>query len=405
MRKKHGFEKHTSLEQAKKALTDILNPINRQEEVSLINSNGRVASKKIKSKHDVPHYDRAAMDGWAVKAEDTYGSSRQSPSSFDVSEKKVEKNEAVRVHTGSNIPNKADAVVMIEDAQKTGEKVQIERSVSKGENIDNKGEDIEKGTIIFEDSRRLTPSDISLLKTLNLKTVEVYEKPKVSVIPTGEELVENNPGPGEVIETNGMMVSLYIKNWGGNPIYREPVKDEKDDIRKALERDIKTDLLVTTGGSSVGKRDYIPEIVENLGEVIVHGVSIKPGHPIGIGKVESDNGYTPIIILPGYPVSCAINSFLFVKHSVSKLGHIPSIPDRKIECRLQSKINSDIGKKTFTRVKIDKKDDKYIAIPVRTGGAGILSSLTKADGAVVTPEQIEGYASGDKVKAIYLDEI
>ncbi|MDY6765014.1 MAG: molybdopterin molybdotransferase MoeA, partial [Halobacteria archaeon] len=300
-------------------------------------------------------------------------------------------------HTGSPVPEKANAVVMVEHTKRIGDKVEVQKAVTRGKNVGDAGEDVESGTLLFQDGKRLRPSDIGLLKSVGVQEVEVYEKPEVAVIPTGEELVQDDPEPGEIIETNGLTVSLYVRRWGGKSIYREVVPDDEELLREALERDTDADLILTTGGSSVGERDLLPGIVDELGEVVVHGVAIKPGHPVGMGFISG----TPIIMLPGYPVSCIINAVLFGRSALRKLGSIPETPDPTVECRLERKIPSEVGMRTYTRVSVRKEGDNYIAVPVRTSGAGVLSSVSEADAIVEVPEDHEGYSAGETVEAVY----
>src|SRR5699024_4506609 len=160
--------------------------------------------------------------------------------------------------------------------------------------------DVAAGDHLYDAGHRLGPSDLGLLKSVGIDEIEVYESPTVGVFPTGEELVQRDPDPGEVIETNGLTVSRYVERWGGGARHRDVAADDRDALEAAIERDGDADLVVTAGGSSVGERDLVPDTVEEMGEMVVHGLGIKPGHPVGFGVVAD----TPILTLPGYPVSC-----------------------------------------------------------------------------------------------------
>ncbi|MDY6775597.1 MAG: molybdopterin molybdotransferase MoeA [Halobacteria archaeon] len=397
MRKQHGFRSNTRLDDALDVFLDHVSRIERSETVVLEDADARVAASDVEAERNVPGYDRAAMDGYAVRAEDTYGASTESPSSLEVTEGEVEEGEAVAVSTGEEIPKGADAVVMVEDTRQVGGMVEIETGVSRGKNVGNAGEDVAVGDSVVDEGHRLRPSDIAVLRSLGIDEVEVYDKPEVAVIPTGEELVESDPDPGEIIETNGEMVSNYVERWGGRPRYGEIVEDDFDAISEAVVDAADADLVVTTGGSSVGERDLTPEVIDENGEILVHGVGIKPGHPVGLGVVEG----TPVVMLPGYPVSCVVNSFLFVRPAVRELGSIDAPPDPTVDCVLDEKINSEVGKRTFTRVSVERRDGEHIGVPTRTSGAGVLSSVSEADAVIETGEENEGYDAGEVIEAVY----
>jgi molybdopterin molybdotransferase len=216
----------------------------------------------------------------------------------------------------------------------------------------------------------------------------------VGVIPTGEELVERDPEPGEVVETNGQTVSQYVERWGGKAEYRNIVTDDPVALRAAIERDLTKDVIVTTGGSSVGERDHLPEVVDDLGEVLLHGVAIKPGHPFALGVVRD----TPVLMLPGYPVACIVNAVQFLRPAIKWAGNLPLDPHPTREARLDRKVASETGKRTFVRVRLDEAGETPTAIPTRSSGAGVLSSVALADGWIEIPEDSEGVAEGDRVE-------
>jgi molybdopterin molybdotransferase len=356
-------------------------------------ADGRVLAESVVADRNVPHYARAAMDGWAVRAEDTFGAGDRSPAVLRESEGRVGPTEAVRVHTGSEVPEGADAVVMVEHTERFGDEVEVFDAVAGGENVAPAGEDVEAGQPLYEAGHRLRPSDLGLLKAVGITRVEVYDQPTVGVVPTGEELVERDPEPGEVIETNGLTVSRYVRRWGGRAEYRDVVTDDEAALRAAIERDLTKDVVVTTGGSSVGERDLIPEVVADLGEVLVHGVALKPGHPCALGVVRD----TPVVMLPGYPVACIVNAVQFLRPLLKHLesGTIPPHPTRT--ATLTRKVASEPGVRTFARVRTERRDGELVATPTRASGSGVLSSVALADGWVVVPEGLEGYDEGASV--------
>jgi molybdopterin molybdotransferase len=336
------------------------------------------------------------MDGWAVRAEDTFGAGDRSPAVLREADREgpVSKGEAARVHTGSELPEGADAVVMVEQTDRFGEEVEVFDAVAGGENVAPPGEDVAADQPLYEAGHRLRPSDLGLLKATGVHEVEVYERPTVGVIPTGEELVQGDPEPGEVVETNGLTVSRYVERWGGAATYRDVVTDEPSALRAAIERDLTKDVVVTTGGSSVGERDLVPEVVDGLGEVLVHGVALKPGHPAALGVVEG----TPVLMLPGYPVACIVNAVQFLRPVVKWVGNYPLSEHPTVEARLSRKIASEPGVRTFARVSLEEREGgERVATPTRASGSGVLSSVALADGWVVVPEGTEGYDEGATV--------
>jgi molybdopterin molybdotransferase len=406
-----GFKDRTRIREARATILDAVSPHQRTDRVPLGVADGAAVAEAITAPNPVPNYDRAAMDGFAVRAEDTFGASDRSPAILAAREAAdpgeaaaVAPGEAVRVHTGSELPEGADAVVKIEQAEPVGTEVEIFDAVAEGENVGDAGEDVAEGQQLFAPGHQLRPSDLGLLKSVGLDRVTVYESPTVGVIPTGEELVQSDPQPGEIIETNGLTVTKLAERWGAVPTYRDVVTDDRDALRAAIQRDLTKDVIVTTGGSSVGERDLIPEVVDDLGEVLVHGVALKPGHPVALGVVEE----TPVLMLPGYPVACIVNAVQFLRPVLKHVGHLPCEPLPTVEATLERKISSEPGQRTFARVSVEEADGDTEdaagdtapgrqAVPTRTSGAGVLSSVALADGWVAVPEDREGFAAGETV--------
>lgn len=388
-----GFKRLTRLDTACDRLLERVAPVERTESLPLTAADGRVLATPVDAERNVPHYERAAMDGFAVRAADTFGANERSPAVIERG--KAGPGTAARVHTGSRVPSGADAVLMVEHTEQVGETIEISSPVAEGENVAPVGEDVAAGDHLYDAGHRLGPSDLGLLKSVGVDKIEVYESPTVGVIPTGEELVQRDPDPGEVIETNGLTVSRYVERWGGNARYRAVVTDDRDALGAAIERDGDADLVVTAGGSSVGERDLVPDTVEEMGEMVVHGLGIKPGHPVGFGVVAD----TPILTLPGYPVSCIVTAVKLLRPALKRAGHLPYEPHPSTAATLDRKIRSDVGTRTFARVELRETDDENgaVAVPMRTGGAGVLSSVALADGWVVIPEEREGIPAGETV--------
>ncbi len=381
-----GFKERTRVEAARERLLDRVAVHDRTERVPLTEADGRTVATAVTAERNVPHYRRAAMDGFAVRAEDTFGASDRSPAV-------LRENEAERVHTGSALPEWADAVVMVEQANAASGEVEAFDAVGEGENVAPVGEDVAAGDRLYEPGHRLRPSDLGLLKSVGLREVEVYERPEVAVVPTGEELVQDDPVPGEVVETNGLTVSRLAERWGASARYRDVVTDDEAALRDAIEADLDADVVVTTGGSSVGERDLVPEVVEDLGEVFVHGVALRPGHPVALGEVDD----TLVVMLPGYPVACIVNAVQFLRPAVKRAGGMPIDDPPNVQARLDGKIRSEPGVRTFARVRLRESGDETVAEPVSASGSGVLSSVALADGWVVVPEQAEGIDDREEV--------
>ena len=390
-----GFEAVTPLADARAALQECCPPHGRTERCAVEAATGRVLATPVGADRAVPHYDRAAMDGYAVTASDTFDASDRSPVRLDRGESGGV-GSAVPVHTGSAVPDGTDAVVMVEFTEESESEVLVYDAVGPGENVAPAGEDVDAGQHLFDAGHRLTPTDLAVLRATGRDTVTVVERPRVSVLPTGEELVPGGaePDPGELVETNGLFVSELVGEWGGDVSYRDVVTDDTDRLTAALGADLDHDIVVTLGGSSVGERDLIPDVVADLGEVRTHGVAVKPGYPVGFGVVEE----TPVLMLPGYPVSCLVNSVQFLRPAVSWLAGTEPADHPTVRARLAEKVRSSPGKRTFARVRFDDSEDGAIAArPLRVSGAGVMSSVTRADGWVVVPESREGIPAGERV--------
>jgi len=397
-RKQSGFKQRTRVGAALAELRDVVEPHGRAEDVPLQDADGRTLAATLRAPASVPPTPEAAMDGFAVRAADTFGASDRSPELLEAvdgepTEGHVGPNQALRVHTGSALPEGADAVVMVEETQTVGGEVELFDAVAEGENVAPAGEDVEEGQELYEPGAVLRPSDLGLLKSVGFTELPVFESPVVTVIPTGEELVEADPDPGETVETNGLTTSRFVERWGGEPDERAPVDDDTEKLAGAIRSGLDSDIVVTTGGSSVGERDLLPEVLDELGEVLVHGVALKPGHPFGFAVVED----TPVLMLPGYPVANIINAVQFLRPAVKRAMDAPVPPHPTTEARLERKIASEPGVRTFARVRLREEDGDHVATPTRVSGSGVLSSVALADGWVVVNESSEGIDADARV--------
>lgn len=376
------FRRLSSLSYALERLLDLCNPLEEREKIQIKDACGRVLASDVLSPENLPSFNRAAMDGYAVRSHETRGASQSSP---------VRITEYVRVRTGAALPEGFDAVVMLEDSFLRGNVLEITAELTPYRNVSRIGEDVRSGDIVLSCEHRLRPPDLALLGAVGIDEVEVFKTPRVAVIPTGDELVPRScvPAPGEAREINSIMICSYVKLWGGEPQLSGVIPDERDAIKEAIKRCTGSDLILVSGGTSVGDRDYAPGVLDEMGELMVHGIRLSPGRPTALGAI---NG-TPIVCLPGYPVAALASLYLLVRPAVKRLAHLSDDTQRR-EARLSRKIPSRPGYITFARVSL--RDG--IAEPVMISGAGILSSVARADGFVLVPEDLEGLDEGEKVE-------
>ncbi len=371
---------------------------------------GRILAEDVVAKFDFPHFDRSAVDGYAVLAEDTFGASLNNPvklklvGEIEMGEKpiEIERGEAVKVSTGSALPKNANAVVMLEYTNEEDGFVNIYRQVLPFENVSKKGEDFKAGEVVLRNGEILQPQDIGILATLGYRKVRVLKKPKIVIISTGNELVDigENLEVGKVVNSNAYMLSCALKRYNCNPIIYGIVRDDFDDLKYAITQALEIgDGVITTGGTSVGKGDLIPEVIKEIGEMIFHGISIKPGMPTGLGVVNGK----PILMLSGFPVACIIGFELIFPYILAKITGVKVLRKKGevVKARLRRRIPSKAGVRTFARVIY--KDG--FAEPLMTSGSGILTSMIKANGILVVPEEVEGYEEGDEVDIVLIRDI
>ncbi|RZN62642.1 molybdopterin molybdotransferase MoeA [Methanonatronarchaeum sp. AMET6-2] len=397
MNKKNGFQKLTNPDKALERYLKKIKPTQKTEKIKITESLGRTIAENIESSENIPHYNRSAMDGYAVKAKDTYGSTQTNPNQLNITKEKPQDGECRHVHTGSEIPPTTNAVIKIEETEKTGNKIKTYRPVSPGENVSPIGEDVKKGQKILEKGHKLRPIDLGLLRTIRKEEIKVKKKPTTLIIPTGNEVIPPNqkPEPGQVIESNSITIANKIKKWGGKPKTNRITPDNPDKISQAIKQNLNHDIITVIGGSSVGERDHTSTVIKKHGEIITEGIAMKPGKPTILGKIKE----TPVIGLPGYPVAAAISANTFLKPSLHKKTGTKPTPTFTIQAKLTRKIHSEPGYRTHTRVKLKNGE----ATPIRTGGAGIITSITQADGIAIINEDSEGKDKGEIIEVTPLD--
>jgi len=387
--KRNIYLKKKSLEEAQKVASEVANLIHLGTEViPAIHAQDRITAEPVFARISSPPFHCAAMDGIAVKAENTFGATEESPRSLRINQ------EAFFVNTGNPIPQGTDSVIMIEDVHiLDSERVEIREAAYPWQHVRTVGEDILATEMVFPENHRITPYDLGALLACGHQEVKVWEKPRVLIIPTGSELIDpeqtdlndlqNIPG---IIESNSYVLSGFILEDGGVSIRHPIVKDDPLKIREALlSIDQGVDIILIIAGSSAGSEDYTRSIIEASGEVFIHGISMMPGKPTLIGRFKN----LPIVGIPGYPVSAIMAYEELVRPILNRSLHVMTPERPKIKALSTRKVPSKLGTEEFLRVKIGKVGEKFFATPLPRG-SGMITSLTQADGIIRIPPLSEG---------------
>jgi molybdopterin molybdotransferase len=394
--KSHGMRKiDDALEMFYRSIKmDILDT----ENLTIKNSLDRVLACDIIAGYDVPQTNQSAVDGYAVSAEDTFSASPSNPILLRLKTKStnsdftIRSGEAIYVPTGAKMPNGSDAVVMVEYADVIQpDIIQICKSVPPGEDVSWKGEDVREGEPILKIGMKVKPQDLGMLAALKIRSVEVFKKPKVGILSTGNELtpLDSNNNDDKTIDINSHVLEAMTIKIGAEPILLGLVEDDYENLRNKISESLeKIDLLIVTGGTSKGIFDFTVKAIDSLGKpgVIVHGVAMKPGRPTALASISGK----PIINLSGYPVAAMIGFYVFVRPLIAQMLGSTYELEPMVRAKVTRRIASNVGIRSFVRVKVSNIDGEYIAEPVRTTGSGILSSMIYANGLLVIPEDIEG---------------
>lgn len=407
------FRKLLSFDEAKQILKQNLSskPV-RVERVSLSRVHNRVLAQDVVASIDIPPFNRSIVDGYAVKAADTFGASEEKPISVrfcgqvavgESPKVAVKKGWGAEIVTGAPLPIGADAVIMVEHTNRQEDKVLIHRAISKGKNIMELGSDIRKGQKVLRKGQLLGSREIGVLAAIGLTEVSVYKRPKVAILSTGAEVVE--PGktlpPGKIYDINASALNAAVLECGGEPINLGIIPDVRDKLKKALEKALHSaDAVITSGGVSVGPKDFTPQIVNSLGKpgVIISGIAVKPGKPTTIAIIDGK----PVFSLPGHPTSTLFMFFVFVRPIILKFaGRIEEkIP--KLRAVTVTKIFPARGRRTFVMVNLSyDKTGKLLAAPVPIGLSGAITTLANADGFVEIGEKQQFVDAGTEID-VYL---
>ena len=354
---------------------------------------GRITAWPVWAVASSPHYDAAAMDGIAVRAADTVGATETRPVALDVG------SQALWVDTGDPMPAGTDAVVMIEHVQRDPADpgtVRVSDPVAPWQHVRPLGEDIVATELVLPENHRITPADLGACAAAGLTTVPVRRRPRVTIIPTGDELAPIGAPrrPGDVPEFNSLILAALIRQWGGEPVVRQPVPDDFDAISEAVAEGLaSSDVVAINAGSSAGDADYTASVIESLGTLQVHGIAVRPGHPVALGVASGK----AVMGVPGYPVSAALTAELLLLPLLERLLGSSLPARRRINASMTRKVVSPTGEDEFLRVAVGRVGDKMIATPVQRG-AGVVMSLVRADGMVRIARHTEGVDAGAEVE-------
>jgi len=389
-----------SLEEGLRILQDCVTPITRTERVSLLEATGRVLAEPVVAEMPVPPFPRAAMDGYAVIAENTFGAGNFNPARLtlievihagEIAKREVARGTCIQVATGSPIPNGADAVVQVEDTElEEEEKVKIYKPAYPRQNVSPQGEDIQAGREVLTPGTLLDPSKIGVLAALGITEVSVFAKPTVAVIPSGNEIV--NPGdslePGKIYDINSYTLSALVHGAGAIPKLYPVMKDTLEDVRHTLRDALVCDVIVLSGGSSVGERDVILEAVEGMGEVKFHGIAVKPGKPTLCALIEG----RLVLGMPGYPTSCLTNGYGLLVPALRKLGRLPHSRTGAIELPMSRRYTSTTGRHQYLPIRVVNGE----VVPVFKE-SGAITSMADAEGYIEIPANVDLVEKGERV--------
>ena len=377
------------------------------ETIPLDEAPGRVTASPVWARLSAPHYHASAMDGYAVRAQDTVGATETRPIQLNLippDQPDAAPRPVLPINTGQPLPTWANAVIMIEHTQPVPGGIEIRAAVPPWHHVRAMGEDMVATELVLPANHRLRPVDLGALAGSGHASVAVYRQPRVAILPTGSELVTveqaaaAGPRPGQIIEYNSLVLAAQVAQWGGRPTRWPITPDKLDAIQAAVATAAREhDLLLINAGSSAGSEDYTAHVVQNLGQLLVHGVAARPGHPVILGLIHAGDGRAvPVIGVPGYPVSAALTGELFVEPLLAHWQGQPPYQPPTLTATLTRKLVSPTGDDDFVRVAVGQVGDKVMATPI-SRGAGVITSLVRADGLVRIPRFSEGADAGQQV--------
>jgi molybdenum cofactor synthesis domain-containing protein len=393
------FKGTISLDEARTIIDRSILPITRVARVSLDHASGRVLAETITSNADVPPFARAAMDGFAVRAQDTSGASRTTPRTLRRIEKvftgqmpaqTVGAGQCIEIATGAPMPAGADAVVIVEETDSDDDLVHVFMPVNTAQNIGRQGSDIQKGQTVMQPGTLLNASRVGSLAALGLTDVSVFDKPRVAILSTGNEIVE--PGqplqPGQIYDINRFTLAAVVNENGGVAIPYRIAADTIEDLSRSVDECLEQDVLVFSGGSSVGERDLILDVVTAKGEMLFHGIAVKPGKPTAFGRIKDKL----VFGMPGYPSSCLSNAHILLAPALRRIARLPEQIVRSLRLPLASRVTSVPGRHQFYSVRVENGR----AVPAFKA-SGDITSMSKADGYIEIAAEVEAIDANELV--------
>ena len=388
------------LDEAMALIRDAAVPIARIERVPIREASGRVLAAATSAAVDVPPFDRAAMDGYAVIAADTFGAGRYEPKILrsvgkvytgELPTRAVRRGECIEIATGAPMPDGADAVVMVEETDKAGDaEVRVFTPVYPRQHVGRRAADISAGQSLLAAGDLLNPSRIGALAAVGVFDVDVFQRPRVAVLSTGNEIVEpgHSLGPGQIYDINHFTLTAIIGEHGGIAVPHPPAPDLLPELVSAIRTAAEADIVVFSGGSSVGERDLIMDALMQIGEVIFHGIAVKPGKPTVFGRI----GTTPVFGMPGYPTSCLSNAYMLLVPVLRQIARLPPYEPRTVTLPLSRRIVSTTGRHQFYTVRVAGGE----VVPAFKA-SGDITSMSQADGYIEIPAQTDIVEAGQMV--------
>jgi len=399
-----------TVKEALNTILDVISPLGC-ENVDVLNSLGRVIGEDIYAPRDIPPKDNSAMDGYALRSEDTAGADAERPVALSVTEdipagyapsKEVGAGEAARIMTGAPVPEGADAVVMVEETESDDSAVRIYTQASKGQHIRYAGEDVKEGELVIRRGTLLRPAEIGMLSALGCSRVKIYQKPLVAIIATGDELVDIDgaASPGKIVSSNSYSLAAQVMECGGVPLQIGIARDNKEALAEKFTDALRADIIVSSAGVSVGDYDFVKDVMTDMGiSIEFWQVAERPGKPMTFGMKKN----TLFFGLPGNPVSSMITFEQYVRPAILKMTGHSNIFRKTIRAQLSEDITKKRGLRYFIRGCISSGEGKYIVKTTGEQGSGILKSMVLANGIIVIPEDMDFVKAGSEVKVQLLD--
>ncbi len=397
------FTSTISLDEARRRLDAAVRPIARPERVRLEDAAGRVCAADVTSPLDVPSFARSAMDGYAVVASDTAGATASTPARLrqldriytgHMSSAVIERGTCAEIATGAPLPAGADAVVMVEETRKTGDEIEILAAATAGQHIGRRGADIATGDRVIASGDLLSPGRVGAIAAIGSADVAVFAKPRVAILSTGNEVIEpgNALAPGQIFDVNRFTLGAIVSAHGGIAEPHRAAQDTVAALIEALDACATADLIVFSGGSSVGERDLVVDAIAARGEMIFHGIAVRPGKPTAFARIRSASGSTPFFGMPGNPTSCLSNAYILLVPFLRALARLPLHTPRIVRAPLGRRIASAVNRHQFYTVRLQDG----VAFPAFKG-SGDITSLSQADGYIEIPADQSGVEEGASV--------